>query len=249
MTEPPTIDPPFRRLRRSPPLHRTVQDEIRSYIVTNKLRPGDLLKPESELARQFGVSRGSVREAVKALESTGVLETRQGSGTYVRDFSFAPLLDQLPYGLMVGTRALRDLLALRKALEAAMIGDAMATLRPETVEALRVLLAEMGDRAARGEGYAEQDREFHQLLFVDLGNEMLLRLFDLFWTAYHRSSEAIPDHDLKVEHRSHEAILDAVLSGDTERARDTIRRHYADIEERLDARSGGEVGDDPVLTP
>ncbi|WP_198664192.1 FadR/GntR family transcriptional regulator [Jiangella endophytica] len=216
-------------------MHRTVQDEIRSYVITNKLRPGDPLKPESELARLFGVSRTSVREAVKALESTGVLEIRQGSGTYVRDFSFAPLLDHLPYGLMVGTRALRDLLALRKALESAMIGDAMAALRPETVEALRVLLAEMGDRAARGEGYAAQDREFHQLLFVDLGNEMLLHLFDLFWQAFHRSSEAIPDHDLKVGHRSHEVVLDAVLSGDVERARDAIRQHYADIEERLES--------------
>ncbi|WP_202881044.1 FadR/GntR family transcriptional regulator [Kribbella amoyensis] len=235
MPEQPATDPSFRRLRPSAPVHRTVQEEIRSYVLTNKLQPGDPLKPEAELARQFGVSRSSVREAVKALESTGVLEIRKGSGTYVRDFSFAPLFDHLPYGLMVGTRVLRDLLVLRKALESAMADDAMAALRPETVDELRRVLAEMGERAARGEGYAVQDREFHRLLFVDLDNEMLLHLFDLFWQAFHRSSEAIPDHDLLAGYRSHEEIFDAMLSGDTERARDAIRRHYVDIEERLEA--------------
>jgi DNA-binding FadR family transcriptional regulator len=231
VTEPPVVDPPFRRLQRSIPLHRAVQDEIRNYIISNGLRPGDPLKPEAELARLFGVSRNSVREAVKALESTGVLETRRGSGVYVLAFSFAPLLDHLSYGLMLGTRALRDLLALRKALESAMIGDAMEAMRPETADALRTVIADMGARATRGEGFAEQDREFHQLLFVDLGNEMLLHVFDLFWQAYHRS--APPGNDLMGAFRRHEAIFDAVASGDGERARAEIRQHYVGIEERL----------------
>jgi DNA-binding FadR family transcriptional regulator len=231
MNEPRMADPPFKRLRRAAPLHQTVQEEIRRYIVANNLQPGDPLKPEAELARLFGVSRNSVREAVKALESTGVLETRRGSGVYVRNFSFTPLLDHLPYALMHGGRALQDLLALRKELESAVIGDAMKSLRPETVTALRRVLTEMGDRAARGEGYAELDREFHRLLFVDLGNEMLLQLFDLFWQAYHRS--APPGSDLMGVYRHHEAIYEAVTSGDGELARAAIRNHYVEIEERL----------------
>jgi DNA-binding FadR family transcriptional regulator len=176
----------FQRLPEAMPLHRAVQDEIRHYIIEHGLRPGDPLKPEAELARLFGVSRNSVREAVKALESTGVLETRRGSGVYIKDFSFAPLLDNLPYGLMQGPRALGELVALRKALESAMIADAMRALTPASVAALRAELAAMLERAERKEGFAEQDRAFHRLLFADLGNAMLLQLFDLFWVAYHR---------------------------------------------------------------
>lgn len=231
MTDAHTANPPFRRLQRAAPLHQAVQDEIRNYIISNDLKPGDPLQSEAELARQFGVSRNSVREAVKALESTGVLETRRGKGVYVHAFSFGPLLDHLPYALMLGGRALKDLLALRKALEAAMIGDAMEALRPETVKALRKVLAEMGDRAAAGEGYTEQDREFHRLLYVDLGNEMLLYTFDLFWQAYHRGAPR--GTDLMGVFRRHEAIFDAVVSGDAELARTAIRQHYVEIEERL----------------
>ncbi|MEO3749989.1 FadR/GntR family transcriptional regulator [Streptomyces sp. B6B3] len=210
-----------------------MQDEIRHHIIKHGLRPGDPLKPEAELARLFGVSRNSVREAVKALESTGVLETRRGSGVFVKDFSFAPLLDNLPYGLMQGSRALGELVALRKALESAMIGDAMRALTPESAAALREALATMLERAERGEDFADQDREFHRLLFADLGNEMLLQLFDLFWLAYHRAAPSVPHRDPVEIHGNHAAILDAVLSGDPERAREAVRQHYVGLEKRI----------------
>ena len=226
-------EPAFRRLVPLPPLHKTVQEEIRHYIIKQDLRPGDPLKPEAELARLFGVSRNSVREAVKALESTGVLETRRGSGVYVKAFSFTPLLDNLPYGLMQGRRALSELVALRKALEAGMIADAMDAITPERVAALRDVLAIMGERAARGEDFADQDREFHRLLFADLGNEMLLQLFDLFWQAYNRAAPPVHGRDPRRIHGLHAEIIEAVLSGDAERARDAVRQHYVGIEERV----------------
>jgi DNA-binding FadR family transcriptional regulator len=227
-------DVPFRRLESSAPLHRTVQSEIRQYIIKHGLVSGDPIKPEAELARLFGVSRNSVREAVKALESTGVLETRRGSGVYVRDFSFTPLLDHLPYALMHGGRALRDLVMLRKSLESAMIGDAIAALRPETVDELDAVVAEMGELAGRGKWFPEQDREFHRLLFRDVGNEMLLQLFDLFWMAYHRAAPAMPGRKPTVVHGVHVAILDAVRDGDADRAREAVWQHYVGIEERLE---------------
>ncbi|WP_049570280.1 FadR/GntR family transcriptional regulator [Streptomyces sp. SBT349] len=223
----------FQRLGSGSPLHKTVQEEIRHYIIRQGLRPGQPLKPEAELARLFGVSRNSVREAVKALESIGVLETRRGSGVFVKDFSFAPLLDNLPYGLMQGRRALSELLALRKTLESAMIGDAMRALTPASETALREVLAAMRQRAEAGLGFEDQDREFHRQLFADLGNEMLLQLFDLFWVAYHRAAPAAPHRHPAEIHRSHALILQAVLSGDPDRGREAIRQHYVGIEERI----------------
>lgn len=227
------MEPVFRRLEATAPLHKTVQGEIRNYIIKQGLRPGDPLKPESELARQFGVSRNSVREAVKALESMGVLETRRGSGVYVRDFSFAPLLDNLPYGLMHGRKALTELVALRKALESGLIADAMDSVRPESISAMRESLARMKDLAERGEPFPEQDRQFHRLLFADLGNEMLLQLFDLFWLAFHHAAPPLHGRTPIEAYRNHADIFDAVLAGDTERARAAVRAHYVGIETRL----------------
>lgn len=236
------MEPAFRRLESAPPLHKTVQQEIRNYIIKQGLRPGDPLKPESELARIFGVSRNSVREAVKALESTGVLETRRGSGVYVREFSFAPLLDHLPYGLMQGRRAVSELLALRKALEAALIADAMRVVSDSSIAAMREILAEMYALAEQGQPFPEQDRRFHRLLFADLGNEMLLSLFDLFWLAFHHAAPPLLGRTPMKAYQAHARILDAVLTGDPEQARDAVHEHYIGIECRLSGEDSPEAG-------
>ena len=86
-------------LNRPPLLHVTVQESLRDYIESNGLKAGDPLPPETFLAQQLGVGRNSVREAIKALESLGILETRRGVGVFVKEFSFQPLLDNLAYGL------------------------------------------------------------------------------------------------------------------------------------------------------
>jgi DNA-binding FadR family transcriptional regulator len=227
------VEPAFRRLTTAPPLHRTVQDEIRNYIIRQGLRPGDPLKPEAELARLFGVSRNSVREAVKALESTGVLETRRGSGVYVSDFSFAPLLDHLPYGLMQGRRALSELVELRKTLEAGLIADAMRAMSPSSVTAMKDVLASMRALAEQGKPFPEQDRQFHRLLFSDLGNEMLLSLFDLFWLAFHHAAPPMRGRTPMKAYQAHADILDAILTGDPDQARTAVHDHYLGIESRL----------------
>jgi DNA-binding FadR family transcriptional regulator len=231
------VPPEFRRLGNTPPLHQVVQQEIRNYILEQGLRPGDPLKPESELARLFGVSRSSIREAVKALESTGVLETRRGSGVYVCDFSFTPLLDHLPYGLMQDHRALREMVALRKTLEASLVADAMRALTPTSVAALRENLETMHRLAEQGVGIAEQDRQFHQLLFRDLGNGMLLRLFDQFWLAFHAAAPPSRGRTPMDAYHGHAAVLEAILSGDPDRARAAIHDHYVGIESKVTENS------------
>ena len=69
-------------LKRAPLLHVSVQESLRGYVEANRLGPGSPLPPEGELAQSLGVSRNSVREAIKALESVGVLETRRGVGVF-----------------------------------------------------------------------------------------------------------------------------------------------------------------------
>ena len=83
---------PISALKRPPSLHVSVQESLRSYIAENHLEAGAPLPAEGDLAQQLGVSRNSVRESIKALESVGVLEVRRGSGVFVKAFSFEPLL-------------------------------------------------------------------------------------------------------------------------------------------------------------
>ncbi len=234
---------PLKKLDRPPLLHKSVQESIRSHISENNMRAGDPLPPETELAQSLGVSRNSVREAIKGLESMGILETRRGSGMFVRAFSLEPLLESLPYGLMQDLRELSELLDLRCVLETGMIGDVVHSLHQEQVTALQDNLARMRALAEQGKGFPDEDREFHRLLFLSMNNGVLLKLLDIFWLVLRKAEDPLDlkDTDPMRTYRNHVAIVEAVSARDTSGARLALEHHYEGIRERL-----GRVRNDQV---
>lgn len=226
----------IKRLERPEPFYRIVQESIKTYILDNHLEAGAALPPETELARQLGVSRSSVREAAKALESVGILETRHGSGLFVKPFSFDPLLENLPYGMVSGLGELDDLLQIREGLESGLIEQAVLTMPPERFEALEKLIAEMDLKSHRGEEFQDADRGFHRALFEHLENRLLLKLLDVFWQTFHKVSHGVnlPQNELVQIYHNHAAILEAVKARDVARALQSLQNHYQGIEERID---------------
>jgi len=226
---------PLLKLERAALLYQSVQDAIKAHILENDIQPGDPLPPETELARQLGVSRNSVREAVKALESMGILESRRGSGIFVREFSFEPLLNNLPYGLMGDVRDIEELLEIRRILELAKIGAAIDKLTSEQLAAFDELLEEMRRRAERGDSFPTEDRKFHQLLFQNLGNRMLHRLIDVFWLALSNAARSLDmaDPNPLLTYYNHAAIVDALRAQDASQAQTALDAHYDGIRDRL----------------
>jgi transcriptional regulator with XRE-family HTH domain len=149
---------------------------------------------------------------------------------------------QLSDGLARRTEALSELLELRKVLETALIDDAIRALTPQSREALKLVLAQAKERAERGKTFPDQERNFHRLLFADLGNEMLLWLFDLFWVAFDQASPPSNDQKPMDDYQCYACIARAVVSGDSGRARTAVRDYYRSIERRIKARQG-DVGD------
>ncbi len=223
-------------LQRPPLVSQSVQMAIREYIVSNDLQSDAPLPPETQLAEQLGVSRNSVREAVKALESLGIVETRRGSGIFVKAFSLEPLLGNLQYDLLFNMRDLRELLQVRRVLETGMIGDAMGVMSPERLDRLREIVERMRVRAEKGEAFPEEDREFHQCLFEDLGNETLLELLDIFWLTFQKASEHtdIADYEPEYTYQLHLPIIEALSTGDLQKAADALKQHYSGLEGRLE---------------
>ena len=241
----------FKPLERPALLHETVQAAIRTYIMENNLRPGEALPPETDLARQLGVSRNSVREAVKALESVGILEARRGSGLFVAEFSFDPLLDNLTYGLRFDFNQLADLLEVRRVLETGLVGQTMQAIGPETVMALGETVEQMRLHAEADQNITEEDRRFHQILFEPLGNTTLLKLLDIFWRTYQDAARTdnMRNTDLVGTYRDHAAIFEAVRDQDVERAQTALDKHYDGLKGRLarvqtqerEARTGSSI--------
>lgn len=218
-------------LTRAPLLHVSVQESLRAYIDENGLAPGTLLPPEGELATQLDVSRNSLREGIKALESLGVLETRRGVGIFVKAFSFEPLLDNLAYGLGGALRQIEEVLEIRRTLEVGLIGKTIEMIGEEDITELRDTVNRMRVHAERGEAFAEDDQLFHRLLFRCQHNETLVRLIDVFWLAFYKASDFVnlENLDPMATWRDHAAIVDAVEARDLDEARRRLDRHYEGI--------------------
>ena len=226
-------------LSRPPLLHVSVQESLKAYIADGQLQPGAPLPPEGDLALQLGVSRNSVREAIKALESVGILETRRGIGVFVRGFSLDPLLDHLPYGLGRELKDVGDVLQIRCTLEFGLIELCVQTIGEDDLIALRRTLDAMRAKAERGEAFAEEDQAFHMLLFRCLGNPVLDRLIEIFWVAFHKASGffRMTNPDPIATWRDHERIFEAVVARDAAEARVRLERHYEGIKRVLSGKA------------
>ncbi len=226
---------PIKALKRGPLLHRDVQEAIRSYIIANALKPGDALPPETALARQLGVSRNSVREAVRSLAALGIVEVRPGSGLFVREFSFDSVVDNLAYDAVFNLEEFIHLLDVRRYIELGMVERVIAAAEPSQMATLRRILVDWRQAAERGAYSAAEDRSFHRTLYGNLDNPLLARIVDAFWVVYSLALERVPvagERDPIETYRRHERIAAALLRGDAAAMREAIMEHYAAAERR-----------------
>ncbi len=153
-------------------------ERIKAMIVSGELRPGDRLPKEADLAAQLGLSRNSLREAVRALSLVRILDVRQGDGTYVTSLEPAALLDGLSFIVDLRHDAtVLEFFEVRRILEPAATALAAQRIGLETVDALRDHLAEVGDASAV-EDLVENDLEFHRRVAEAAGNSVLCSLVD-----------------------------------------------------------------------
>jgi DNA-binding FadR family transcriptional regulator len=206
-------------------------------IVDRCLRPGDPLPTEAELAEELGMSRLSLREGIKSLESMGIVTTRHGDGLFVAPFSFTPLVENLPYGQYVGGGDLRHLLEVREALEAAMMARLVTVIDDGGLAELDALAAGMGETADRHR-IAELDQRFHVTLMGPLHNPFVTDLVNIFWIMFNRLRDGVPSWrpatgaDLRARHQ---AIVDALRAGSADRATQAMVDHFLPMRDQLAA--------------
>jgi DNA-binding FadR family transcriptional regulator len=232
---------------RNEAVQHTIQEYIKQYIIEHRLHPGSPLPGETEIASELQVSRNAVREAIKVLQTLGIVETRHGQGTFVGDLSLQALVAGLSFRVLFDApknlRMLRELLQVRQILECSLVAQLPEVTTPAHLADLRVLLAEMAARGARDEMFPEQDRAFHEVLYRPLGNSLVIQLIQAFWDVFHAVRSQLPglgEHPM-VTVKDHQRIVDALASGDGAAAAEAMAAHFAGIHCRL-ASSQAEEG-------
>jgi DNA-binding FadR family transcriptional regulator len=209
----------------------TAINNIRVEIIANRWQIGARIPNETTLADMLGVSRGTVREAVRVLVSQGFLETRQGSGTYVRS-----VIDADDSLLRIRRTGLRDQVETRCALEVEAARLAAMRHTPAIIAGLRQLLLDRGEYdAANQDRYVERDLAFHKAVVAASGNRAFVEVYEFFSVSIQEVIKAtvtgeLPEPDMA----AHVSIVDAIASGDPDRAASTTRAFMAPILLELD---------------
>jgi GntR family transcriptional regulator, transcriptional repressor for pyruvate dehydrogenase complex len=153
-------------------------EKIREMIVSGELRPGDRLPREADLAQRLGLSRSSLREAVRALSLIRILDVRQGDGTYVTSLDPSLLLDAMSFVVDLHHEgSLLHLLEARRVLEGQAAMLAAQRIDDEQVAELRELLDAMPD-CGTVEEFVENDIAFHRAIAVASGNPVIAKLLE-----------------------------------------------------------------------
>lgn len=218
-------------MRRSP-IYREAQIRLRDFIRERGLRAGDRLPAEAVLAEELEVSRPSLREATRSLQTLGVIEAQPGNGLFVAEFSFRPVIEQLPYGLAELGQGLEEILTAREAME---VGLMPAVARMDTHKALdrcAGLAEQMTVLEHKGESFEAVDRDFHLTLYQPLANPLVDNLIELFWELFVRLGDAIPGRPEKDRGAAHLRIVRALQAGDGSAAITHMREHFDDVRER-----------------
>lgn len=221
---------------RGPALSEAIRTYIKDYIIANRLKPGDPLPPESQLMEELGVGRSSVREAVKALQSLGIVEIRRGNGLYVRETNFDPILEVLEYSMRFDPHMFAEVFHVRVWLESAVIGDAVHQITDEHLARLEQLMHIWEQRIEAGEPFADLDEEFHCILYQSLNNRTLIMLLEVFWDAFETLDiEAIRATVPRIALDDHWSLLEAVKKRDAALARERLIYHFSHVEKRITA--------------
>jgi GntR family transcriptional repressor for pyruvate dehydrogenase complex len=202
-------------------------------LILEKLQPGDKLPSERELAEMLQVSRSSIRDAIRSLELTGLVEPRQGAGTIVRELSAESLVNPFANALKRRQELVSELLDFRKMLEPPLAARAATHASPDEISEMEEILQRQEGTLSHGEASIAEDAEFHYSIALASGNSVVLKVLDILMDLLRETRE----RSLQLQGRpqrslaGHRRILAAIKRHDAEAAKDAMRRHIEDVEE------------------
>lgn len=210
--------------------------KIKDMIISGELSAGDRLPPEKELSEKLGLSRSSLREAVKALEIIRVLDVRRGDGTYVTSLEPQLLTEAMSFIVdLHQDESILNIFEVRRILEPAAAAMAAGRITPEQIAALRATMEDI-DNETSVEQLVEHDLIFHSLITAAAKNSYLASVLDALSSSTVRAriwrgltQEKAVDRTLS----EHTAIIEALERGDAELVKSLLTVHISGVEHWL----------------
>jgi GntR family transcriptional repressor for pyruvate dehydrogenase complex len=228
----------FEPVRKRKTTSQYVLAQIITLLTEGKLNPGDKLPTERELAALLGIGRPSVREALSALVLLGIIEQRQGRGTFLVDrIDHLPVEPYLYQLMLTKERIFDDLLEVRELLEPAIAALAAERATEADLEEIRraLELFELEVEHGSDSEEAQAGALFHQTLAKATGNQTLARLIESLRGVLSATGYVLSEHERGASLDAHRALARAVLSRNAAQAESLMREHLDDVSQRLSA--------------
>ncbi|MBU2054094.1 MAG: FadR family transcriptional regulator [Proteobacteria bacterium] len=215
--------------------YEDIVQQVLALIEEGKLKRGDQLPSERELTDIFKVSRTTVREAIRTLESMKLLQCRQGNGTYVLASSEEALIQPLAAALFNKKDDIRDIFFIRRIIEPHVAQLAAENATSQEIEEMERILQEQKQCIRDGKNIIETDSAFHSLMVKATKNHVMERLVIALIDLLRQSREQYltEGENDKRANRSldgHRRVLSAVKNGDGDDARNSMMKHLEEIE-------------------
>jgi GntR family transcriptional regulator, transcriptional repressor for pyruvate dehydrogenase complex len=206
-----------------------VVTQLREMIHRGELRPGDRLPPERDLAKLLGVSRPTLRAAIRSLAAVGVLQSKQGAGTFVVESDGPPALDSAPLRMMASLHGFTtsEMFEARRSLEMAIAALAAERATGEQMASMAEEIAGMFASLDDPEQFLVHDMRFHQMVAASSGNRIMTALMNMVATVLFdvRRKTVKRARDLKESAEMHRHIYRAIRDRDGDAARNAMRDH------------------------
>jgi len=214
-------------------IYEEIVDQIKQHLKEGTLKPGDKLPSEKNLIQTFKVSRASIREALSALESMGILEVRSGEGTYISEIRINSVHNAIISNLLIGQSNIKELLEIRKILELHAVEHAVLVSDEEKLAEIEKSLMYADENIS----LMQADYQFHYSIVLLTQNSLIIKLMDVI-------SEQIIGiiNDLNIGNEriksicnieEHVEIIRAIKQKDTKIAQNIMIKHIDNLEDEL----------------
>lgn len=224
-----------------PIVKETVSDKVygqlRDNLINGTWKPGDKIPSENELSEAFGVSRVTVRQALSKLITLGLIETRLGEGSYVKEIKPGIYINEMIPHMYLGKESIKEVMEFRQVIEVATVGIAAKKIEEKDTKVLRNIWEQMKEASKREEfdKYVEEDLEFHSYISSITKNSMIIQLNyivkEIIKESIRNVTESIgTENGLKY----HERIIKALEEHDEEEAKRWMSEHMSEAKEYYD---------------
>ncbi|WP_416825524.1 FadR/GntR family transcriptional regulator [Ectobacillus polymachus] len=221
-------------------IYEEVSDAILTMIKDGTLKPGDQLLPVHQLAEEFQVGRSAVREALSALRAMGLIEMRQGEGTYVKSFDASSLTTMLNNTILMDKQDILNLFEVRNILELGAVRAAALRRTDKDIKEMKHRINEMKNSLGNEVVGQKADYYFHMAIAAASHNNILVELMNHVASTVSESIGETRHLILYGEHTTaeilaeeHQAIFEAIVDGDGEKAQQRMYKHLIGVEKML----------------